>query len=232
MVMMGVLAYGAMVIFLFWNDVTGDVPVSYKTHYDAIARRLSVCLDSVPDGRDRPEIKDGRDDDRLAAVLVPLLWRNSGWHILMTKRAAHLPHHAGQISFPGGALDASDKGLIDTALREAHEEISLAPTSVRVMGGLLPVRSPSGFIVQPIIGIVDGNIFDELRADPAEVDIIFTLPLAHIGQPDNFSLVARQTKGCDTSYWVISHPEHYIWGLSARVLNDLRERLFNAQTLL
>jgi len=206
------------------------VPVSDKTHYDAIARQLSVCLDTVPDGRDRPQMKNGRDDDRLAAILVPLIWRDSDWQILMTKRAAHLSHHAGQISFPGGALDASDKGLIDTALREAHEEISLAPPSVRVMGSLLPVRSPAGFIVQPIVGIIGGDIFNELQPDPAEVDSIFTLPLAHIGQPDNFSLVPRQTNGRDNSYWVVSHPEHYIWGLSARVLNDLRQRLYHGQT--
>jgi len=207
------------------------VPVSDKTHYDAIARQLSVCLDTAPDGRDRPQMKNGRDDDRLAAILVPLIWRDSDWQILMTKRAAHLSHHAGQISFPGGALDASDKGLIDTALREAHEEVSLAPPSVRVMGSLLPVRSPAGFIVQPIVGIIGGDIFNELQPDPAEVDSIFTLPLAHIGQPDNFSLVPRQTNGRDNSYWVVSHPEHYIWGLSARVLNDLRQRLYHGQTL-
>lgn len=207
------------------------VPVSEKTHYYAIARQLSVCLDTAPDGRDRPQMKNGRDDDRLAAILVPLIWRDSDWQILMTKRAAHLSHHAGQISFPGGALDASDKGLIDTALREAHEEISLAPPSVRVMGSLLPVRSPAGFIVQPIVGIIGGDIFNELQPDPAEVDSIFTLPLAHIGQPDNFSLVPRQTNGRDNSYWVVSHPEHYIWGLSARVLNDLRQRLYHGQTL-
>jgi 8-oxo-dGTP pyrophosphatase MutT (NUDIX family) len=207
------------------------VSVPDKTHYDAIARQLSVCLDTAPDGRDRPQMKNGRDDDRLAAILVPLIWRDSDWQILMTKRAAHLSHHAGQISFPGGALDASDKGLIDTALREAHEEVSLAPPSVRVMGSLLPVRSPAGFIVQPIVGIIGGDIFNELQPDPAEVDSIFTLPLAHIGQPDNFSLVPRQTNGRDNSYWVVSHPEHYIWGLSARVLNDLRQRLYHGQTL-
>ena len=208
-----------------------SVSVSNNTYYDAIARQLSVCLDTAPAGRGRPQMKNGRDDDRLAAVLVPLIWYDSGWQILMTKRAAHLSHHAGQISFPGGALDSSDKDLIDTALREAHEEISLAPTSVRVMGSLLPVRSPSGFVVQPIVGIIGDDIFTELRPDPAEVDIIFTLPLAHIGQPDSFSLVSSQTNGRDNSYWVVSHPEHHIWGLSARVLNDLRQRLYLGQTL-
>ena len=207
------------------------VSVSNKTHYDAIARQLSFCLDNAPAGRGRLKMKNGRDDDRLAAVLVPLIWCDSDWQILMTKRAAHLSHHAGQISFPGGALDASDKGLIDTALREAHEEISLAPTSVRIMGSLFPVRSPAGFVVQPIVGIIGDDIFDELMPDPAEVDSIFTLPLAHIGQPDSFSLVSSQTNGRDNSYWVVSHPEHHIWGLSARVLNDLRQRLYHGQTL-
>ena len=206
------------------------VSVSENTQFDAVPRQLLTCLDAAPDGRDRPQMKNGRDDDRLAAVLVPLIWRDSVWQILLTKRAAHLSHHAGQISFPGGALDASDKGLVDTALREAHEEISLTPLSVKVMGSLLPVRSPAGFIVQPIVGIIDGDIFDDLRPDPAEVDSIFTLPLAHIGEPDNFSLIPRQTDGRDNSYWVVSHPEHYIWGLSARVLNDLRQRLYHGQT--
>ncbi len=206
------------------------VSVSENTHYYAVPRQLLTCLDTAPYGRDRPQMKNGRDDDRLAAVLVPLIWRESDWQILMTKRAANLSHHGGQISFPGGALDASDKGLVDTALREAHEEISLTPPSVKVMGGLLPVRSPAGFIVQPIVGIVGGGIFDDLRPDPAEVDSIFTLPLAHIGEPENFSLVPRQTDGRDDSYWVVSHPKHYIWGLSAKVLNDLRQRLYHSQT--
>ena len=206
------------------------VSVSDNTHYYAVPRQLLTCLDTAPYGRDRPQMKNGRDDDRLAAVLVPLIWRESDWQILMTKRAAHLSHHGGQISFPGGALDASDTGLVDTALREAHEEIRLTPSSVKVMGGLLPVRSPAGFIVQPIVGIVGGDIFDDLRPDPAEVDSIFTLPLAHIGEPENFSLVPRETDGRDDSYWVVSHPKHYIWGLSAKVLNDLRQRLYYSQT--
>ena len=206
------------------------VSVSDKTHYDAIVRRLSACLDTAPVGRDLPQMKNGHKGDRLAAVLVPMIWRDADWQILMTKRAAHLSHHAGQISFPGGALEACDNGLIETALREAYEEISLAPPSVRVMGSLLPVRSPAGYIVQPIVGIVGGDIFNELKPDPAEVESIFTLSLAHISQLDNFSLVSRQTNGHDNSYWVVSHPKHYIWGLSARVLNDLRQRLYNGQT--
>ena len=207
------------------------VLVPDETQYDIIKRQLSICLDNAPKGCYRPEIKNSLDDDRLAAVLVPLIWYDSDWQILMTKRAAHLSHHAGQISFPGGVLDASDKGLIDTALREAHEEISLTPTSVRVMGSLQPVRSPAGFVVQPFVGIIGGDSFSELQPNPAEVDSIFTLPLAHIGQPDNFSLVPREADGRGNSYWVVSHFNYYIWGLSARILNDLGQRLFHGPML-
>ena len=199
-------------------------------YFDVLPRQLAACLDVVPAGRDWPLMANGRDGDRLAAILVPLIWQRTGWQILLTKRAAHLSHHAGQISFPGGKLDPTDAGLIDAALREAEEEINLLPPMVKIMGGLLPVRSPAGFIVQPIVGIIAQDIFSHLHPDPAEVDGIFTMPLAHIGQSENFTKVPRQTDGRDNSYWVVAHPVHYIWGLSARVLNDLRQRLYRGQT--
>jgi len=208
-----------------------DTIVPDKCYFDALPAQLTICLDAVPAGRARPQTEIGHDDDRLAAILVPLIWRNADWQIVLTKRAAHLPHHAGQISFPGGKLERCDATLIDTALREAHEEISLAPPLVRIMGGLMPVRSPAGFIVQPIVGIIDNDIYTSLRPDPAEVDSIFTVPMTHIRQPDNFTLVPRQTEGRDNSFWVVAHPEHYIWGLSARVLNDLHQRLHQGDAL-
>ena len=207
------------------------VPVSDETRYHIIKRQLSICLDNAPVGCDRPELVNSRDDDRLAAVLVPLIWCDSDWQILMTKRAAHLSHHAGQISFPGGVLDSSDKGLIDTALREAYEEISLTPASVRVMGSLQPVRSPAGFVVQPFVGIIGGDSFFELQPNPNEVDSIFTLPLTYIAKPDNFSLVPRKAGGRNDNYWVVSYSKYYIWGLSAGILNDLRQRLFHGPML-
>ena len=204
--------------------------VDNTTNYAAVPRQLLSRLDTIPGRRGLRKLKSGRADDRLAAVLVPLIWRNSEWQILMTKRAAHLSHHAGEISFPGGALCERDKRLIDAALREAHEEVNLTPSSVRIIGGLVPVRSPVGFIVQPIVGIVCGNNFDDLWPNPDEVESIFTLPLAHISQPGNFLRVLGQIDGRVRSFWVVSHPEYYIWGLSARVLNDLRQRLHGGQT--
>ena len=91
---------------------------------------------------------------RPAAVLVGLMQRDTGWHVIMTERSAHLAHHAGQISFPGGKVEDGDGGLVDTALREAREEIALAAERVEVIGGLGQVTSPVGFVVQPVVGIV------------------------------------------------------------------------------
>ena len=115
------------------------------------------------------------------------------------------------------------------ALREAFEEVRLMPQSVSIAGGLDAVRSPAGFIVQPIVGIVGGDDgLDGLVADPAEVDLIFTLPLSHVINPGNFRLVPRETDGRRNDYWVVDHDDHLIWGLSARVLNDLHRRIGKA----
>ena len=100
------------------------------------------------------------------------------------------------------------------------------PQLVNIAGGLDAVRSPAGFIVQPIVGIVGGDDgLDGLVADPAEVDLIFTLPLSHVVNPSNFRLVPRETDGRRNDYWVVDHDDHLIWGLSARVLNDLHRRI-------
>ena len=174
-----------------------------------------------------PPLKSGgiSADDRPAAVLVPLLKVQNEWHILMTKRAANLVHHAGQISFPGGKVEAEDSGPAATALREAFEEIHLAPDWVQILGGLDAVRSPAGFVVQPVVGIVSGeNRLQSLVLDPSEVELIFTLPIAHAANPRNLRLVSRKTDGRQNDYWVIDHHEHFIWGLSARVLVDLCQR--------
>ncbi|MDC3235119.1 CoA pyrophosphatase [Candidatus Puniceispirillum sp.] len=197
-----------------------------------LQKHLDCCLDPLPglpcSGQAEltmPPLQKAASY-RPAAILVPLLRVQFDWHILMTKRAAHLAHHAGQISFPGGKMEPFDASPVEAALREALEEVQLAPGLVKVVGLLDRVLSPAGFLVQPVVGIVRGeNALDHLVLDPAEVDLIFTLPLKHLADPDNFCLVRRKTDGRPNDYWVVKHDKHLIWGLSARVLDDLRRRV-------
>ena len=194
------------------------------THLD-LQQRLDACLNPLADMA-AIGLEAASATDRPAAILVPLLPSAGHWHVLMTKRAEHLAHHAGQISFPGGKVEPDDDGLVSAALREAFEEVRLMPQSVSIAGGLDALRSPAGFIVQPIVGVVGGDDgLDGLFADPAEVDLIFTLPLSHVINPSNFRLVPRETNGRRNDYWVFDHDDHLIWGLSARVLNDLHRRI-------
>jgi len=163
------------------------------------------------------------DAGRPAAVLVGLMADASGWQVIMTERAAHLAHHAGQISFPGGKVDESDPTLVATALREADEEIALPATKVDILGGLDPVSSPVGFIVQPVVGIVAPQV--ALQACPDEVARILILPLADLISPPRHRRESYIREGHRRDVWVIDHPDHYIWGLSAAIIVDLAARV-------
>ena len=209
---------------LSYNPARTTAATLQITHLD-LQQRLDVCLNPLVDmvamGPEAAPVPD-----RPAAILVPLLRSAGHWHVLMTKRAEHLAHHAGQISFPGGKVEPDDDGPVSAALREAFEEVRLMPQSVSIAGGLDAVRSPAGFIVQPIVGIVGGDDgLGGLVADPAEVDLIFTFPLSHVINPSNFRLMPRETNGRRNDYWVFEHDDHLIWGLSARVLKDLHRRI-------
>ena len=168
---------------------------------------------------------------RPAAVLVGLQWCDAaatasaveGWHVIMTERAGHLAHHAGQISFPGGKVEDADGDLSMTALREAAEEIDLAARDVTLLGGLDPVLSPVGFVVQPVVAVVETGV--SLVAEPNEVAAILHLPLGHVLDVTNHRRDNYVRNGESRDFWVIDHPQHYLWGLSATILVDLAQRL-------
>ena len=165
--------------------------------------------------------------DRPAAVLVGLIKHHNELHILMTRRAPHLATHAGQISFPGGKIETYDANPVEAALREAHEEVALQPAHVTVLGSLSVLRSPAGFIVAPIVGMITCDDGDEvaLTPDPAEVDDILLLPLDHMLDRQNYRRETFERDGVKRQTWVIHHPAHYIWGLSAAIIVELSDRL-------
>ena len=177
----------------------------------ALAERLNPVPQSLRAEQGRP-----------AAVLVGLQQQAAGWHVVMTRRAGHLAHHAGQISFPGGKVDPTDASLVATALREAQEEIALTPGSVSILGALDIVASPVGFVVQPVVGLIAPE--SDFVAAPDEVDEVLVLPLADILDTARHRRESYLREGVRREVWVIDHADHYLWGLSASILVDLARR--------
>ena len=118
-----------------------------------------------------------------AAVLVPIVDHKDGLTLLLTERASDLRHHPGQVSFPGGRLEASDRDVIETALRETEEEIGLGREHVEVIGFLPGHLIITGYRVTPVVAFVAPDV--ALSIDPVEVAAVFEVPLRHVLDPAN-----------------------------------------------
>ncbi len=158
-----------------------------------------------------------------AAVLVPIVERSNGLHIVLTKRTAHLKAHAGQVSFPGGKWQESDANLVHTALRESAEEIGLHATETSVIGALPAFATGTGFWVSAYVGLIKRE--QEWIAEVAEVETIFEVPLTHVLQPDNLRFEPRIMLGVARQTYKLSHEMHDIWGATAYILHMLRNTL-------
>jgi 8-oxo-dGTP pyrophosphatase MutT (NUDIX family) len=155
-----------------------------------------------------------------AAVLVPIVDRPDGLSVLLTRRAAHLPHHAGQISFPGGRLESGDVDVVATALRETEEEIGLDRRFVTIVGylpdHLIPV---SGYRVTPVVSFIEPGF--HLRPDPTEVAEAFEVPLAYLLDPANHVPRVREFAGRSVEFIDMPFGPHHIWGATAGMLYTL-----------
>ncbi|MCF8480189.1 MAG: CoA pyrophosphatase [Rhodospirillum sp.] len=156
---------------------------------------------------------------RPAAVLVPLVDHGSEVSILLTQRTDHLKNHAGQISFPGGRVEAGDKDPEHTALREATEEIGLDPASVDIVGRLDDYVTVTGFLVTPVVGVLTPPL--DLTLDPFEVANAFEVPLDFVMDPANHRLETRLHDGMRRAYYAMPHGDRYIWGATAAMLMNL-----------
>ena len=161
-----------------------------------------------------------------AAVLVPLVQRPEGLTVLLTQRTVHLAAHAGQISFPGGSVEASDADSIDAALRETEEEVGLPRDHVEVIGRLDTYVTSTGFEVTPVVGLVQAPY--PSKPDPFEVAEIFEVPLTFIVDPANHQRQSREYKGRLRTFFVLPYQQRYIWGATAGMLVNLAEVLSGA----
>ncbi len=151
-----------------------------------------------------------------AAVLVPLVSHASGMTVLFTQRTAHLKDHPGQISFPGGRVEAHDQGPLQTALREVHEEIGLRPDLVQVAGYLKPLAVVTGFAVTPVVGFVEPGF--QLTLDDFEVADVFEVPLAFLLDEANLKRSTRTVRGTTVPVVEYQYRQYRIWGATAQML--------------
>lgn len=206
---------------------------------DVIARRLQEStVGRWASGMSREERMERGDHDLnpgmakptelvQAAVLVPIVERGEGFTVLLTQRTDHLSAHAGQISFPGGRLEATDAGLEAAALRETEEEVGLRRDRIEVVGQLDLYVTRTGFEVTPVVGIVTPPF--SLTPDPFEVADVFEVPLSFIIDPANHLKQSRLHNGIQRQFYVLPYDNRYIWGATAGMLVNLSEVLRKAR---
>ncbi len=156
-----------------------------------------------------------------AAVLVPLIWWNEAWHLVFTRRTEVVEHHKGQVSFPGGGCDVGESTPEQTALREAGEEIGLKAVDVRILGKLNEVFTITHYRVTPVVGVMPWPY--EIHPEPAEVERVFTIPLAWLTDPGNWEERSVTPDGAPRSFKVIyyhSYDGEILWGATAKMTHN------------
>jgi 8-oxo-dGTP pyrophosphatase MutT (NUDIX family) len=158
---------------------------------------------------------------RHAAVLVPIVQRPLGLTMLLTQRTAHLSAHPGQVSFPGGRTEAGDASPVETALRETEEEIGLDRRHVEIIGELPEHVTASGYLVRPIVGLVEPPF--ELTAESNEVAEIFEVPLSYLMDGMNHQRMSFELpNGAGRrSFYAMPWERFFIWGATAGMLRNL-----------
>lgn len=163
---------------------------------------------------------------RPAAVLMGVIERANGLHLILTRRTLSMPTHAGQIALPGGGRHADDASLAECALREAHEEIGLSPDRAQLAGSFGAFETVSQFRLTPVVAIVKSDFQPKL--DAREVAAIFEVPIAFLMNRANHHIHHREWNGARRYYFAMPYGEHYIWGATARVIKGLCDHLYRA----
>jgi 8-oxo-dGTP pyrophosphatase MutT (NUDIX family) len=162
-----------------------------------------------------------------AAVLLPVIERTCGnLDLVFTKRSTRLRHHAGQISFPGGRIDACDHGPLAAALREAREEIGITPESVAIAGYLDAQYTITGFTVTPVVGLISERAYRPTPA-PSEVELVFTVPLAFFLDRRQWRLRRLELHGTSIELTEYHWQEHRIWGATGAIVHRFASRLLD-----
>lgn len=162
-------------------------------------------------------------EPRAAAVLVPIIDHPQAPSLLMTTRAGHLRQHAGQISFPGGGIEAGDDDVIGAALRETREEIGIDSSFVQPLGFLPDQIVLTGFRITPVVALVRPGF--SLRVDSTEVAEVFEMPLEYLSRAENFRSTQRVLRGVEVTLKDVHFEGRVVWGATAGMLQILHAAL-------
>lgn len=195
-------------------SLTAESIAARVTDHAALAR-LEPSVDSTAWGLPEHRI-------RAAAVLVPIVLHPGAPGVLLTLRSSRLASHAGQVSFPGGRIEAGETPEA-AALREAAEEVGLDPRLPEVLGRLPDHLTGTGYRMTPVVALLRPPL--NLVHDPAEVEEPFELPLSVVLDPDAPARRRAERNGVTREFWVWPHERHYIWGATAAVLVNLAKLL-------
>ena len=161
---------------------------------------------------------------REAAVLIGLRPHADGARIILTQRTAHLRKHAGQVAFPGGAIDPDDGSAEGAAMREAQEEIGLDPKHVEPLGLLPDYLTSTGFRIKPVVALVSLDASFEINTD--EVDAMFEVPLSYLMDTVNYKRESRVWQGIERHYYTLTYDDRLIWGVTAGIIRVMQERFY------
>ena len=185
-------------------------PITASQWADVMRSRVQAEPDIAPQGL------------RAASVLVPVVMDENRPKLILTKRTAHLPDHAGQVCFPGGKINAGET-VLDAALRESGEEIGLTASAVETVGYLPSVVAAEQFHIAPVLGFVDPGAV--LIPEPNEVELILPLPLDKVLNDKHFRQEPVENSGRSYLTWIIDHDEEYIWGATAKIIVQWHQKL-------
>lgn len=159
---------------------------------------------------------------RKAAVLVGFIERNHGCSVLFTKRATHLRHHPGQVSFPGGKFELHDETLFSTAVRETYEEIGITPENIEILGTLPELITTSSFVVTPVLAKISPSF--SLTIDNNEVSDVFEIPAEYLFNRHNMFIEQFKIKGHSRKIFCLPYQNHLIWGVTGQIIDILQKQ--------
>ncbi|TLU67740.1 CoA pyrophosphatase [Thalassotalea litorea] len=154
-----------------------------------------------------------------ASVLIPLQQTERGLEVILTRRADHLYHHPGQVSFPGGKCEAVDVDVIATALRESHEEVGILHRDVEILGQLRQYHTITGYLITPVVGFIPPQY--PFKIDANEVAEVFSVPLSHFLDETNHLPVTVSRRGMTHKIYFMPYMTYNIWGATAAIIKDL-----------